>query len=57
LLSDLDRALDRGWLSLRGADRVLRIAWTVADLAGRFAPNREDVGTALALRTRAHSGQ
>ena len=26
---DLDRALDRGTLSLRGVDRVLRVAWTV----------------------------
>jgi len=57
LLSDLDRALDRGLLSLRGADRVLRIAWTVADLAGHSAPSREDVGTALALRTRGQAGQ
>ncbi len=51
LLRDVDRALDTGSLSLRGADRVLRIAWTVADLAGRAAPNNDDVGTALLLRT------
>lgn len=52
LMTDLDRALDRGTLSLRGVDRVLRVAWTVADLAGRPAPTRDDVGTALHLRTR-----
>ncbi|MDM8083554.1 YifB family Mg chelatase-like AAA ATPase [Cellulomonas cellasea] len=52
LSADLDRALDRGTLSLRGVDRVLRVAWTLADLAGRAAPGRPDVGQALALRTR-----
>lgn len=52
LLADLDRALDRGTLSLRGRDRVLRVAWTLADLAGRSAPSRADVGRALLLRTR-----
>ena len=52
LLADLDRALDRGTLSLRGADRVLRVAWTLADLAGRAAPAADDIGRALLLRTR-----
>ncbi len=54
--TDLDRALDRGALSLRGVDRVLRLAWTVADLAGRDRPTRDDVGLALGLRTRGHGG-
>jgi magnesium chelatase family protein len=54
LVADLDRAVDRGTLSLRGADRVLRVAWTVADLAGRDAPGRPDVAQALLLRTRGH---
>lgn len=52
LVGDLDRALDRGTLSLRGVDRVLRVAWTLADLGGREAPRRADVGLALLLRTR-----
>ena len=56
LLTDVDAALDRGTLSLRGADRVLRLAWTVADLAGRTAPTRADVGAGLALRTRGYRG-
>ena len=51
-MGDLDRALDRGTLSLRGVDRVLRVAWTLADLEGRSAPGRSDVGRALLLRTR-----
>ena len=52
LMGDLDRALDRGTLSLRGVDRVLRVAWTLADLGGRTAPGRSEVGRALLLRTR-----
>lgn len=55
VLSDLDRALDRGQLTLRGADRVLKVAWTLADLAGRDGPGTEDVARALALRTRSGS--
>lgn len=55
VLSDLDRALDRGQLTLRGADRVLKVAWTLADLAGHDGPGAEDVARALALRTRSGS--
>ena len=47
---DLDRALDRGQITLRGYDRVLRLGWTVADLAGRGSPERDDLGLALTLR-------
>lgn len=47
---DLERALERGVLTLRGYDRVLKIAWTVTDLAGGGTPNRGDVGLALTLR-------
>jgi magnesium chelatase family protein len=43
--------LEQGSLSARGFDRVLRIAWTVADLAGRTAPAEEDVSEALYFRT------
>ncbi len=37
-LRALEVAVDRGTLSLRGADRALRVAWTLADLAGRPRP-------------------
>jgi magnesium chelatase family protein len=47
---DLDRALDTGQLTLRGYDRVIRVGWTVADLAGRTLPDRDDLGAALTLR-------
>ena len=33
-----ERALERGALSVRGFDRVLRVAWTLADLAGPIGP-------------------
>lgn len=47
---DLDRAMDAGSLTLRGYDRCLRVAWTVADLAQRERPNRTDAAFALTLR-------
>ncbi|MGB3686452.1 MAG: YifB family Mg chelatase-like AAA ATPase [Ornithinimicrobium sp.] len=47
---DLDTAIDRGSLTLRGYDRCLRLAWTVADLAGRERPTTADTAFALALR-------
>lgn len=51
LLGPIERAMTDGRLSLRGVDRVLRMAWTIADLAGRAAPTVPDVGNALLLRT------
>ncbi|TDC57065.1 ATP-binding protein [Jiangella ureilytica] len=39
-----------GRLTLRGVDRVLRVAWTIADLAGRDRPTVADVKKALELR-------
>ena len=51
--ADLERAIDRGLLTLRGYDRVLRLAWTVCDLRGGTAPTRADVGLALTLRAHA----
>ncbi|PZS30853.1 MAG: Mg chelatase-like protein [Pseudonocardiales bacterium] len=47
-----DLGLERGELSARGYDRVLRIAWTLADLGGRTQPDAGDVGAAYHLRTR-----
>jgi magnesium chelatase family protein len=51
-LTDLHRAIDRGWLTLRGFDRCLRLAWTLADLRGGSSPRRDDIGVALGLRGR-----
>lgn len=50
---DLDRAMDRGALTLRGYDRVLRLAQTIRDLAGGGPATRDDVGQALTLRSHA----
>lgn len=49
--SMLDRALDLGQVTVRGYDRVLRLAWTSADLHGRTTPTLQDVGLALMYRT------
>ncbi|MDQ6876056.1 MAG: YifB family Mg chelatase-like AAA ATPase [Actinomycetota bacterium] len=46
-----DEALDQGHLSARGYDRVIRVAWTLADLGGRLTPDAGDVGEACQLRT------
>lgn len=45
----LGRALDRGEISARGVDRVLRVSWTLADLAERGEPTVDDTGYAFAL--------
>lgn len=47
----LDRGLDIGTLTMRGWDRVMRLAWTMADLTGDERPERRHVERALALRT------
>jgi len=49
-MGPLDRALERGLITMRGHDRVLRLAWTLADLDQVDRPNRDHVGRALLLR-------
>ena len=51
ILAPLRRALDTGALSARGYDRIIRLAWTVADLDGRDRPDAGDVHEATELRT------
>ncbi|WP_250027258.1 YifB family Mg chelatase-like AAA ATPase [Paractinoplanes maris] len=48
--ADLRESLDKGLLSARGFDRVLRLAWTIADLDGRDRPGRSEVSEAIQLR-------
>jgi len=45
----VERSLERGQISARGVVKVIRVAWTVADLAGRPRPTRDDCDTALGL--------
>jgi magnesium chelatase family protein len=48
-LAVLERSLERGQISARGVVKVIRVAWTLADLAGRARPTRDDCNAALAL--------
>jgi magnesium chelatase family protein len=48
-LAPLERAMDLGQLSARGVDRVIRVSWTLADLAGASRPGTEEIGYALGL--------
>jgi len=52
LKSDANDLLNRDAvkLSLRGADRVMRVAWTIADLRGHDQPTVSDVAAALTYR-------
>ncbi len=42
--------LDRERITARGLHKVIRVAWTLADLGGRERPNVEDVKNAYQLR-------
>jgi magnesium chelatase family protein len=48
-LAPLERAMDLGQISARGADRIIRISWTLADLAGTGKPGLAEVGCAIGL--------
>jgi magnesium chelatase family protein len=47
----LEKELLSGHLSRRGAVRIHRLAWTIADLSGADRPSARDVDTAFRLRT------
>lgn len=49
-MSQLSDELGNGRLSARGVDRVLRVAWTMADLGGATRPGVFEVSAALGLR-------
>jgi magnesium chelatase family protein len=48
-LAPLERAMDLGEISARGVDRVIRLAWTIADLGGVARPGAAQVSYALGL--------
>jgi magnesium chelatase family protein len=49
-LIPIERALRRGGITARGADRILRLAWTLGDLEGRMSPGPECVASAMSFR-------
>ncbi|MGC0363485.1 magnesium chelatase family protein [Rhodococcus sp. 27YEA15] len=51
-LAPVERALRKGVITARGADRALRVAWSVADLAGAAMPGSDEVVMALDFRDR-----
>ncbi|MDN6679667.1 MAG: ATP-binding protein, partial [Yaniella sp.] len=53
----LEEALDAQQISARGYGRVLRVAWTIADLLEVDRPSAEHVDMALYLRLNTSGGQ
>ena len=50
LVAQLDRLVDAGASSMRGIDRMLRLAWTLADLDGAPYPTIDHIVAAQQLR-------
>lgn len=48
--ASIDRALERGGITMRGYDRVIRVGWTLADLDAADSPSADHIGRALYLR-------
>ncbi len=48
-LAVVERCLERGQISARGVVKVIRVAWTIADLAGQPRPTADECNTALGL--------
>jgi len=48
-LAHVERALERGLISARGVIKVIRVGWTIADLAGKSQPGAAECNTALGL--------
>lgn len=42
--------LEQDSMGLRGPDRILRLAWTIADLAGKVRPGEDEIAMGAALR-------
>jgi magnesium chelatase family protein len=48
-LAVIERSLERGQISARGVVKVIRVAWTIADLAGQPRPTKDECHAALGL--------
>lgn len=49
-VSPVERALARGRISARGVDKILRLAWTLTDLAGRDRIGPDELRMAMVMR-------
>ena len=49
-MAPIRRAADLGEISARAAHQVIRVAWTLADLAGNARPGADECGRALAFQ-------
>jgi len=48
-MAPLERAMETGEVSARGLDKIVRVAWTLSDLAGKDRPTVDECGYALGL--------
>src|SRR5580692_11686546 len=48
-LKPLERVMELGQVSARGADKIIRVAWSLADLADRDRPGVDEVSLAVGL--------
>ena len=48
-IKPLERAMELGQVSARGADQIVRVAWTLADLAAKGQPGPDEVNLAIEL--------
>jgi len=48
-MKPLERVMELGQVSARGADKIIRVAWSLADLAGKDRPGTDEVGLAIGL--------
>ena len=48
-LGSLERAMELGQVSARGADQIVRVAWSLADLAAKDQPGPDEISLAIEL--------
>jgi magnesium chelatase family protein len=48
-MAPLERAMEIGEVSARGLDKIVRVSWTLSDLAGKDRPTIDECGYALGL--------
>jgi magnesium chelatase family protein len=48
-MAPLERAMEIGEVSARGIDKIVRVSWTLSDLAGKDRPTLDECGYALGL--------